>query len=280
MRYRSLLTISFDNSRRLKQKTHYFSYGDVVFKLVQDNPRKWADHLLTIVENEVDRTNAFRAATEFMSALSWENNSAIAVWDGGYMSWHAPKTIQQARPCIFSFPKIAYQGNVTGCHISRLPLIETDYQRRALALFREARASNNDYLKFLFFWQVLEIKAATGAVGFVDKVHKRHIDQLKISGDAIRALPLNGKTVGQYLLNDCRHAIAHLNRKPGETKIEVDNLADRLRLAKSARVTEAFAEFYIRHELQLDKSIYLYRTKPGTVPIYATESAGVYVRRP
>ena len=279
MRYRSLLTIAFDNSRRLTSKTHYFSYGGVDFKLVQDNPRKWADHLMTIVENDDARLRAFRAAAEFMSALAWENNSQIALWETGYRSWPLPQTLRQARPCMFSFPKVAFGGAITGYDISRLPHIETEAQRTALALFREARASNNDYLRFLFHWQILEVRSPSEAVSFIDKSFRRSRAKLRIHEEDLSELPLEGRTLGQYLQDDCRHAIAHLRRKPGRKKLDIDDPADRRRLTHSVRVVEAFAEHFIKEQLQLDKVLFLRRLKRGMIPVYlpAADHRGCFV---
>lgn len=281
MRHRSLLTIAFDNSRRLSTKTHYFSYGGVEFKLVQDNPRKWADHLMAVVEDDDARLRAFRAAAEFMSALAWENNSRIAVWETGYRSWPSALSLRQARPSVFTFPRIPFGGAITGYDISRLPHIETEFQRRALALFREARASNNDYLSFLFYWQVLEVRAPSEAVNFVDKSFWRNRAKLRIHQEDLAELSLNGRTLGQYLLDDCRHAIAHLRRTPGRKQLDIDDPADRRRLAHSVRVISAFAEHFIKEQLRLNKVLFLRRLKRGAVPIYlpASDHRGQYVSR-
>lgn len=249
-------------------KTHYFTYGGVDFKLVQDNPRKWADHLMTIVTDDDERQIAFRAAAEFMSALAWENNSRISLWECGDHSWPLPLSLRQARPSTFSFPRIPFGGAITGYNISRLPYIETDEQRTALALFREACASNNDYLRFLFHWQVLEVRSATEPVGFINKAFRNSRAKLRISDSDLRKLPLEGRPLGIYLENDCRHAIAHLMRRPGEKKIEIDDPADRLRLTYSARVIEAFAEHFIRETLQLNKVVFLHHLKRGMIPVY------------
>jgi hypothetical protein len=38
-----LMEIGFDNSCRLARKRYMFQYRGVAFKLVQDNPRRWAE---------------------------------------------------------------------------------------------------------------------------------------------------------------------------------------------------------------------------------------------
>lgn len=267
MKYRSLLHICFDNSRRLTRKTHYFEYRGVSFKLIQNNPRKWADHLLTIVPDEAAREQAFSAAAEFLSALAWENHSRVALWDAGYRSWPEPHSLRDARPCILTFPKISFGGTITGYGISRLPHIVTEDQRIALALFREARASNNDYLSFLFHWQVLEV-CGGDTVGFINKTLRRNRAALRLNDEDLSSLPQHGKSLGAYLLDDCRHAIAHLRRRPGRTKLDVDKPADRIRLTHSVRVVEAFAEYFIRESLGLKKVMFLVRRNRRSIPVH------------
>ena len=72
---RMLMHIAFDNSLRLKNKIYYFEYKSVRFKLIQNNPRKWSDVLLTIVsiDDKKEKQKAYSTAGEFLSALSWKN---------------------------------------------------------------------------------------------------------------------------------------------------------------------------------------------------------------
>jgi len=269
-----LLQICFDSSRRLAKKRYYFEYRGVRFKLVQNNPRKWADHLLTII-SENDRLahdRAFSTAAEFLSAVAWENGSQVVVWEAGGRGWPKKYSLKEAEPNIFTFPRLASGPNITSCDLSRISHIETEGQRVALALFREANASNNDYLSFLFFWQVLETGGGD-PVGFINKAYRRQPSRLRIGASDIAQLPLNGRTLGNYLLDDCRHAIAHIRRRPGKSNLDVDKPSERRRLALSARVIKAFAEYYIRESLGLRNSLFLAYRKRGEIPLYIDRQA-------
>lgn len=264
-----LLHICFDNSLRLIRKRYYFEYRGVQFKLVQSNPRKWADHLLTIIQNyeEPARDRSFAAAAEFLSALGWENGARIAIWEAGGQGYPKDYSLKDAKPNIFTFPRIAFSGNAVGYDIFRIPHIETAAQRIALGLFREANASNNDYLSFLFFWQVLETGAGDPA-GFINKAYRKHHSHFWAVSADIARLPLNGRSLGNYLLDDCRHAIAHIRRRPGKTRIDVDKPSERLRLALSSSVIKKFAEHYIRESLGLKNILFLAYRKRGEIPVY------------
>src|SRR5262245_1590233 len=105
-----LMEISFDNSCRLARKTYTFEYSGVIFKLIQDNPRKWADHLLPIVpaHNSPEADHAFAAACESVSALGWEHAATVAVWESGGGGWNDGQPLHQAKPRMFTFPRTAF----------------------------------------------------------------------------------------------------------------------------------------------------------------------------
>jgi hypothetical protein len=180
-------------------------------------------------------------------------------------------SIRRVRPFTYVFPKIPFGGSTTGYDLPRtIPHIRTSEQRIALSLFREARASNNDYLSFLFLWQVLEVKGAQ-AVGFIDKIFRKHRHKLHLDPSYISRLPLAGRTLGSYLQENFRHAIAHIKRKPGKRPLEIDVLSERRNLAISTLVVEAFAEYFIREELSLGE-LSLARRRNGGIPVYADSS--------
>jgi hypothetical protein len=267
-----LMHICFDNDHRLARKHYLFEYKGVRFKLVQNNPRKWADHLLTLLPDysEETRDAAFQMASEFLSALSWHLRSRIMVWECGGRSWHSP--LGKAQPSVFHFPRIPFRGQMIGCHLHAIPNIEHEYQKTALTLFREASAANNDYLSFLFYWQVLECRN-TKASNYVNSVYtKKHKEfWLKLREHDIALLALGDRTLGQYLRNDCRHAIAHIRRKPGEKVLELDSTVERERMSASTRVIQAFAKHYIENAIGLRSRMYLVRKHKGSFPVFVDE---------
>ena len=107
-----LMQICFDNDRRFRRNYYLFEYKGVKFKLVQNNPRKWADILLTILpEYSQDALGiAFKAAAEFLSALSWELKSRIMIGGVGGRGWKAQFPFSKAKPSAFTFPRIPFGG--------------------------------------------------------------------------------------------------------------------------------------------------------------------------
>lgn len=269
-----LMHICFDNDQRLARNHYLFNYKGTRFKLIQNNPGKWSNHLLTILpdSSEQSRDTAFGAASEFLSALCWELQSKVIVWECGGTGWQPTYPLSQAKPSIFDLPRIPPRASVNGSPLSSLPKIDYEYQRVALTLFREASASNNDYLSFLFYWQVLETRN-TDAIGYVDKVYRKKRKELKVAEKYVSVLPLIGRTLGNYLKDDCRNAIAHIRRRPGRKKLDLDKATERTRISKSTRVVKAFARHYIEHSLGLSQSLYLVRKSDNSFPVFADKES-------
>jgi hypothetical protein len=268
-----LTTIGFDNSARLCRDTYYFEYKGIRFKLIQKNMRKWCDALLTIIPaDEKSKNQAYLAASEFLTALSWQNNSRIKLGLLGGISVPDNFQLRKAKSGFFSFPKIPYHIFMKGFDICIIPEIETEEQKAALILFREALSSNNEYLSFLFYWQILET-GDNGPIEWVNNVvrKKKNYNRLLVSKDEIKYLPLNGKSLGNYLYEDCRNAIAHIKRDPGKVKLKLDSLDDIKRITISTNIVMKFARFYIEDKLKLQKKLYLVRKKGDGFPVFVDE---------
>lgn len=267
-----LMDIGFDNSSRLCRNVYYFEYKGIRYKLIQNNMRKWCDVLITIVENDsLLKNQAYFVASEFLAALAWQNKSSIKLRPLGGLSVPYNYDIRKAKCRVFDSPHIPFNSQSLGYDICEIPEIETEEQRTALVLFREATTAYSNYLSFLFYWQVIETKNSD-PIGWVNKIYRKDRSRLRISEDEITALPLRGKTLGNYLYNDCRNAIAHIKRKPGEIKLKLDTLEDNMRISISTNIVKEFANYYIWKELELSKKMYLIKNSEHTFPTFVTQT--------
>lgn len=265
-----LMHLAFDNARRLSRNVYYFQYRGIRFKLVQNNPRLWSDVLLTVVPQDDDavaRQTAFAAAGEWLSALSWYNSSAVTLRHIGGHGVGARFRLRQARCRSFVFPKLPFQGNVTGYGISQIAQVQNEQQRVALTLYREALGSNSDLLSFLCFWQILEVQNGD-AVGWVNRMQARRPQGLRLNAQDIRALPIGRRRLGEYLQDDCRHAIAHIRRTPGRAALRFDNEDEVRRLAISTNIVKELAKYYVRTALGVSETLHLVRPFSGGFPRY------------
>lgn len=266
-----LMHIGFDNSAKLCKNVFYFEYKGIRYKLIQNNSNKYCDVLLTVIPDENSTeliNNAYSIASEFVSALSWQLNSFAKVkYLGG---WGRSKNfiLKSAKCSSFSFHEIAFCGGIKNSDILSIPEVENNEQRDALILFREAKSVNNDYLSFLFFWQILEINR-NDPISWINKVYRKNRNKLRISIDSIKALPLNGRKLGNYFYDDFRNAISHLFKRPkGKRKIKIDTPNDNNLISRGRWIIEEFTRFYIENELKLQKKLYLVRKGGKGFPIY------------
>lgn len=266
--------IGFDNSHRLCKNVYYFEYKGIRYKLIQNNIRKWCDVLLTIIPDVSDKkaqNQAYIVASEFLSALSWANSSLVALKSLGGMSVPHDYQLRTAKCRVFSFPKVPFTGNIVGYNILKIPKIETEEQRTALILFREAFSSNNDYLAFLFFWQVLETEKGN-ASEWINEAYKNNRNKIHLYKEDINNLPLKGKSLGHYLYDDCRNVIGHIMRKGGgKTRLKLDTPEENIRISRSTNIIRGFAQFYIIDKLKLHKKMYLVRKNRKSFPVFVDE---------
>lgn len=268
--------IGFDNGDRLARRIYYFEYKGIRFKLIQNDGKIYRDVLLTLIDNinnQAAQEQAYGAAGEFISALSWQNGSRMKLGFTGGPGARSRFTLKQARCSSFDFMRIPFGGSTLGLDISTIPMIETNPQRIALTLCREAKSSNNHFLSFLFYWQVMET-GATNARNWVNRIYRRRQSNgFWVDQRDLQRLGFGGKSIGDYLQDDCRHAISHIRRRPGRTILRFDNRGETERLILSTRVAEAFAKFYVASELKLSKRLCLVRrSKTGGFPVYVDEA--------
>ena len=273
-----LMHIGFDNSARLSRNTYYLEYKGVQFKLLQHrNAKRYSDILLTKVDDHgsSNAENAYAVASEFLSALSWEDKSRISMWYSGGPSFRDEWSLRRARRTMYSWPRTPYMGGTAGHNLVSIPHIETPEQRTALILFREANASNSDYLAFHFYWQILDIGREEGrekAIDWVTKTHKTHRQQIEFwSRGYLRQLNVSGKEMGKYLWDDCRCAIAHIRRTQGRRQLKLDSAEDSYRISLSTGVVKAFAKFYIENDLKLCAKMWCVKEYGKGFPVFVSE---------
>jgi len=263
-----ILHFSLTNHARLDRPTYLMEYRGVQFKLVQEHGWKWADHLLTITPDisPLAKQNAFEVGQELVNLLSWQLHSPMQISEAGGWSCHRGTRLSQVRPSIRSFPEIPFGGNFVNNSPSIIPAVETEQQRLALGLFREARAANNDYLAFLFYWHVIETGRENGAE-VVNRIAATN--SLRLVRDDIAKLSLGNCSLGEHLKENVRNAIAHIRRYSGRKSLELSDLSQRNEMMAAARVARRIAEVYIDHDLGVGKHhLYLMRQGRSGFPAY------------
>lgn len=277
-----LMHIGFDNNKRLWRNVFYLEYKGIRFKLIQSSSRKWRHTLLTIVsdanhsELKRARQQAYDAASEFLAALSWQNNAIIMLGEAGGRGVGSSFLLRKAQVSIRSFPRIPYTGTHTNYDITKIPHIENQKQQEALVLFREACACNNNYLALLFFWQVILV-GNRDPDKWIDDAYRNKRTKLRLSsGDLHRLKELvpRAESIGKYFRESCRNAIAHIpDRHTGKVKVKLDTVEDNQRITTSMWILKEFARLYVIDALGVQKCMYLVRKHAKASPVYMTEES-------
>jgi hypothetical protein len=270
-----LLQIAVDNSHWLSRKSYLFEYEGTRFKMISSRaPQRPANMLLSLVPAGDERAEAtvFARAGKFLSALAWENGGCVGLSIAGSASWPDDRPLSKAVPNLLPTTRIS-PLSALGFSMNQIANIKTESQRRALALYREAGFSNNDYLALLFYWQILEVEGRS-AEKFVDYAIGKQRQQLRISDEYIQNLPRGRRSYGQYFWDDCRSAIAHITRSKGRRQIDFDVRALRVEFSYGVHVIRAIAHYYIRGPLNLNEHLYLVRPRSRGFPVYV-DTAGL-----
>jgi len=170
-------------------------------------------------------------------------------------------------------PRQAFMTNSGGYDITRLPRVESEEHRIALTLMREALSSNKDFLSFLFYWQVLEVRGGN-PVSWINKMfHKQ--SRVHVSQNELAILELQGRRLGETLQDDCRHAIAHIRRRAGKRALRFDRSEENRRIAISTNVIQRLAKLYVKEVLALRDVVFLVRKGGRGFPMYVDRQAGL-----
>lgn len=265
----TLVQIGLDDPFRLASDVHYFEYKGFEFKLVQTEAPERSDVILTLAPGHDDDyvAEAYQTAGEFVTGLSWQLDVGMAVRPLGTVTVGAQFGLKQAKPNISAFTRLPPLGKHGGYDIGRIARIENEEQKTALTLYREAGGSNKVTLSILFSWQVLETRGET-AVQWVNEVVSGDLpNDLVYTSDLISKVDTRGMKIGKYLLEDCRHAIAHVNRQPGRRQLLFDDYDEDRRLGASKEILARLARYYIKQELGVQNHLYL-KGREDRIPIY------------
>jgi len=245
-----LLQFGVDKAFQQPKNVYYFKYSGVRFKFIQNNPRKWSDALLTIVDEYRSplAQTAYTAAGQWASALAWNRDVPVALRVQGGHSWPKPYPLRRARCFVRDWPRLPFHGLMRGDYFSSIARFKTKDQLLGATLYREARSSNSLLLSILLYWQVLEIQTRD-PVGWISKVVRRNPEVLRHTREFLHRLPLGHRSLGAYLNDDCRHAIAHIKRKPGKRALEFHSLQEDERLGRSEAVLEQLARHKVSNDL-------------------------------
>ena len=275
--HRHLFYICFD-SPSIFRNNLYFNYEGIDFKLIKGT-KKYQDILCCIIDVETGSgpsKNKARKVQEialrFLSCLSWELNIGITTNSSyGGAGWSKDRGGLTSVKRLSMIPRTLIRNRRVR-DIVKLPKIDDKYKANALNLFREAKASNSLYCKFLCYWKILEIHNFKGgkSIEWINETIK-HNTWILERAHFNKAI-LNNKKIGNYLKDECRHAIAHVMPK---YKLKPDSGESLFKIYTANIIVEYLVDIFIKKELGLeftkdkkDNFLYLKKKKGKAIPVF------------
>lgn len=280
-----LFHICFD-SPGIFRKNMYFNYEGVDFKLIKGT-NGYQEVLCCIIDIErssgpdFDRkvSKIWEIALRFLSCLGWELNIGIRSCFYGGRGWgkeYGRLSSVKRETCI-RMPRKWRSHRFN--HVLKLPKIDNKYKAHALSLFREAKAANSLYYKFLCNWKILEIyskkeKEVSGKTKKpIDWINKTIKENKWILRDAhFEEKLLCKKLIGEYLYEECRNAVAHVMPK---YKLKPDSGESLMRVHIANNVIELLVDIFMKKDLGIQFSredtgnyLFLKKKKGKAIPVF------------
>jgi len=263
----------------------YFNYEEIDFKLIKGT-KKYQDILCCITDvesssgpSEREARRVQEIALRFLSCLSWELNIGITPSTSyGSGGWSKERGgLSRVKRCTL-IPRSFRTRRVKD--IVKLPKIDDKYKANALSLFREAKATNSLYYKFLCYWKILEVyntyrkeKGIHTPETSVEWIN-HCIDENKwiLERAHFNEQLSKKKTIGKYLEDECRTAIAHVMAK---YKLAPDSGEGMSKIYTATIIIEELARIFIQQELglkfkrdQSDNYFFLQKIRRKSIPIF------------
>jgi hypothetical protein len=159
-------------------------------------------------------------------------------------------------------------------------MIDDDYKAYALKSFREAKAANSEHYRFLCYWKVLELwqRKAKEDRGRSEPVTSWIDDTLRANPGLENGAHFDRRSrrctsVGKYLYDECRNAVAHvMPRHP----FKPDSQQSLSKVCEANRLMRRLVDIFIRKELGVGSAkgspeTYLFLVKiPGkAIPVFS-----------
>ena len=191
----------------------------------------------------------YQAATllqRFLSVLSWWNGAAIITTGhtGGTHrirvgGWREPEKLLDANHLYIQKQNF---------RIESWPVLKTQNQSLAVAIYREALGINHETYKFLGFFKVLNINLKGDAHAAWINKNISHLNH--IAGNRVKDIQKNHSDIGNYLYVQGRCAVAHANSPP---IVDPDELEATHRINLDLPIIQQLAERFIEVELGLPR---------------------------
>jgi hypothetical protein len=242
------LNIGVDNQVTWPKNETLVKFDKYHFVLMPKTVDKVQSVHVDLSANRLNDRDAMTVINRFLSVMTWCCDQ-YAIMQIGWSGNPVPVPVAK-RDLAFA---------TTSQWIFNRKIPATDDQRRALALYREARNAEDNFLvsyAVLNFFKVIEVKYPNR--GDVKNWFRDKYEILKSDSQYAETLADFAKLFGdkkphEYIYDSCRVAVSHVSPR---SKSDPDDSHEMTRLHKAADVLKIFARWFIENELGVSDSLY------------------------
>jgi hypothetical protein len=200
---------------------------------------------LDLHANKLNMEEAMTLINRFLSVLTWCDDQ-FAVAQGGWSGNPVPVAVRKRDLAFATTHQWVFDRDIP----------DTDEARRALALYREARNAEQNFMvsyAVLSYFKVLEVRYSEGHK--IKPWIRRTFPLIRAEEDEVSLQPFlaacGNEAVEDYLWKACRVAVAHVREKHPSDPDVVEELT---RLHHAADVMRLLARHFIGTELGISDS--------------------------
>jgi len=263
------MQFEFETWCTLQENAFIFEFRRREFKLLSGHPDD-RDCLLSFPATieKPDIRAAQRDAMLFLACLAWEHHTPFVPEFGG--GGPTADTILEAdrvkRGGRWWPPK------PRPLQLRGLPAPETPEHETALGLYREAMGYGSEFYRFLCLWNILSIpgRSAPDVIRWINDTFQRAPGNLTSLQEAREKHRQHG-SLGSYLNEECRDAVAHVTRNlPTKTPLDPNSWDDLHRISEAGGFLMDLVKVYVTEDLRLTNRMSPVQIPGEPYPVYRT----------
>jgi hypothetical protein len=202
---------------------------------------------IDLTANSVDQQTASTIINRFLSIMTWCDDQFAVAGDG----WSGNPV-----PVPVPHPNLAFTTAYDWVFDRKLPA--SDEARRALALYREARNAEQNYLvsyAVLNYYKIIELRHNKNDIKNWIRDNFDHVVNISYESEALKRFDkIRGTTTPhEYIHSSCRIAVAHAGK---HSKSDPDESSEITRLHAAANIMRLLARHFIITEFAISDSMY------------------------
>ena len=246
----SIFICSIDTNVLFEESEYYLKFKGHNLKYVPKAREGSQDDLLLEMDRRMDGETAYELIVEFLSVLSFSLDAEFEMGNSSIIEGQGLALEKVQSSCAGKRRIAAWDSKK---HFIPIKQISDHAQLGRIKLFRIAKTARPVYAQFLFWWHCVAYGEAKDMIT-AEKIDQYYSDDSYQKVDDILKEKILLKeekhmTVGKYIFECARHAVAHIERSPDKSgkSLDVDSLKELRHFSSINAVLEKYAKSVIEN---------------------------------